>query len=69
MRIGGKTVLVDRTPTGLKRAGDVWWERGHKVHIRGKVIKQVVHEDIQINLDLGEAVFAEPPTNEYWLRL
>lgn len=69
MRIGGKAVLVDRTPTGLKRAGDVWWERGHKVHIRGKVIKQVVHEDIQINLDLGEAVFAEPPTNEYWLRL
>jgi hypothetical protein len=69
MQIGGKTVLVDRTPIGLKRAGDIWWERGHKIHIRGKVAIQVVYEDVQTNLDLGESVFVEPPTNEYWLRL
>jgi hypothetical protein len=69
MRIGGKTVLVDRTPVGLKRAGEVWWEHGFKIHIRGKVAKQIRYEEIQPNVDLGEAVFIEPPTNEYWLRL
>lgn len=68
MKIGGKAVLVDRTPVGLKRGGEVWWESGHKVHIRAKVVKKIRSEKLQINVDLGEAAFSEPTPNEYWLR-
>jgi hypothetical protein len=68
MRIGGKTVLVDRTPVRLQRVDNIWWERGHKVHIRAKVIKEVAVEEISLNVDVGEAAFAKPPTKEFWLR-
>lgn len=68
MRIGGQTVLVDRTPVGLQRAGGIWWERGHKIHIRAKVTRELSWEGIALNVDIGQAAFSKPATKEYWLR-
>ena len=68
-RIAGRPVLVDRTPTGLKKNDGVWWETGYRFHIRGKVFRQITIEGIAINQDIGEAVFTLPVAREYWLRL
>lgn len=67
-RIGGKNVIVDRTPTALSKVEGVWWEFGYRIHIRGKDIRTVRFGEVEVNVPAPPERFSMPPTNERWLR-
>lgn len=66
--IAGQPVMVDRTPVGLIKVDGVWWERGYKLHIRGKDFRSKAYQSVQTIVPADLRFFSEPPTNERWIR-
>ena len=66
--IGSQEVLVDRTPLGMVRIENTWWESGYKLHIRNKQFRRVTYSESEWQIGVDESDFAEPVIKEFWLR-
>ncbi|NDV63259.1 hypothetical protein G0Q06_12405 [Puniceicoccales bacterium CK1056] len=67
-KIGGREVLVNLTPSKLKRLGNVWWEMEYKMNHRNKTFRRVTYERIKLNVPTEDSFFAQPEIKEFWLR-
>ena len=67
-RIGGKTVVIDRMPTGLMKYGQTWWENGYTYQVGGKTFRRVNYSSLKGDINPSGDTFKEPPTYERWLR-
>lgn len=67
-KIGGKEVLVNLTPSKLKRLENVWWETEHKMNYRGKTFRRITCERMKANVPVEDSLFAQPEIREIWLR-
>lgn len=67
-RIGSETILVDRTPTALRREGGLWWESGYRIHVRGKAFERIHYSAINPDAEIPPEAFSLPLVREFWLR-
>ena len=67
-KIAGRDMLINLTPSKLKRKEKVWWEMEYKANYNGKTFRRVTYERIRTNLELEDALFAQPEIRELWLR-
>jgi hypothetical protein len=67
-KIGGKEVLVNLTPSKLKRLENVWWEMEYKMNREAKTFRRTTFRKIKANVEIEDSLFAQPVVKEFWLR-
>ena len=63
-RIASQELLIDRVPTGLKKAGGVWWEMGYKWLLRGKKARSIEFDKVKTGVPLPPESLKEPARRE-----
>ncbi len=66
--IGGKKVLADRMPIGLRKENGIWWENGYDFRIRGESFRTTRYKSLAINPKLAPDLFRIPEVSRLWLR-
>jgi hypothetical protein len=66
-KIGPRTVLVDRVPTGLMKYGKTWWENGYSYRVGGKSFRNVTYSAVNGDITTSKDTFKQPPTYERWI--
>lgn len=64
----GKTNLVNRMPTGLRKIEGVWFETGYNFRIEGKSYRKVKFNEMRVNQPIEDTNFSMPKKREIWLR-
>jgi len=68
-KIGIKEVIIDRTPSGLVRFNDTWWDKGYLYRLQGKAFREISYDTITEEVVLAEDAFTPPPIRERWLKI
>jgi hypothetical protein len=67
-KIAGKEVIVNLTPSKLKKSAGVWWEMEYKMNYEAKTFRRISFSRIETNVEFEKSLFAQPEIKEYWLR-
>lgn len=66
--IAGKEVIVNLTPSRLRRAAGVWWEMEYKMNYAAKTFRTISFSQVKTNVPVESSLFEQPEIKEYWLR-